>query len=1091
MRRTGMACAATAALLLTVVIASLALPAGAVAAQARPLTASFGPEGTGPAPFGRPVTIGIDAGAGIIYVADSQSGAISKFDSAGTPTNFVSSGSPTLEGFTFNGSALSQIAVDPISHDFYVLDNGNGGRGSVRAFHISGEAAELTALGSSEIPGEPGDELCGVAVDAAGYIYVGDFNHGVAIYSPTGEAVTTVPAPGTCSVAVGADHALYAGEWNGTVRRLEPSEYPPTAATTYSVSGTIGGAPATSVYTDPTGGPVLVDEEHQVSEFSAAGVLTARFASSGPGAVTGSEGAVYGAGAARAYVADAGSKRVKVFGAPEFLKPEIAAESVSAVEPREAILEASINPNSVDSSAYFEYGAAPCSIGPCSRTETFSIGAGETSLDRTAGIAGLESGSTYFFRVVAQSASGTSVGEDRSFTTTLEAGAESDNCPNEAERVGAGILLPDCRAYEMVSPVDKEGNDVRPLPDVSGAPTAIDQSSSDGEALTFSTFGAFAAPSSAPYVSQYLAVRGADGWSTRNLTPVREGSDEKFANEFKQFTPDLSTAWLVHTRGPSLAAGGPSLGPTLYERATAAGSYVAVNTTADSTYRLEERFPLEFQGAGGGNTFFRVPVGEEGKYQVFESAGGVTRQVSVLPDGTSEPAKATVGGYGYTGEGGPTAELDHAVSADGSIVYWTGASPTSLSAGPIYVRVDGTETRPVSELISGDDAVYWLAARDGSAALFSFEDGPDKGDLYRYSLASGADERVCGELVGVVGGSEDLSLFYFVSLESIGGAGTAGTPNLYLDRGGRIQFVATLSSRDGTEQTKRIPTATNPVPFKHTASVSADGNVLIFDSLGEPTGYDNRDLRSGAPDDEVYRFDAADMSLDCISCNPTGARPEGRLLFPAEAGTSDFWSAAEVPAWQTPLMDPRTIAAGGDRIFFDSYAPLLPRDGNGKEDVYEWEAAGSGTCVVGAADYFARNGGCLSLISTGTDPLDSEFLDASPTGRDVFFSTGQSLVAKDDGFIDIYDARELGGFAEPPTPPGACEGAACQGAADSASAAVKPGSDRYVGPGNRHRKKRHRHKGQHRSKHRHRHDGRRKGHGQRTRSRDSEGGQSR
>ena len=76
-------------------------------------------------------------------------------------------------------------------------------------------------------------------------------------------------------------------------------------------------------------------------------------------------------------------------------------------------------------------------------------------------------------------------------------------------------------------------------------------------------------------------------------------------------------------------------------------------------------------------------------------------------------------------------------------------------------------------------------------------------------------------------------------------------------------------------------------------------------------------------------------------------------------------------------------------------------------------AAGHGSCREGAADYFAANGGCVDLVSTGTDPQPSEFFDADPTGKNVFIRTTASLDPHDEGAYDVYDARGAGGFALP------------------------------------------------------------------------------
>src|SRR4051794_32283339 len=44
--------------------------------------------------------------------------------------------------------------------------------------------------------------------------------------------------------------------------------------------------------------------------------------------------------------------------------------------------------------------------------------------------------------------------------TSAVAAVASDSCANSKFRVGPGAGLPDCRAYEMVSPLDKNGGDV-------------------------------------------------------------------------------------------------------------------------------------------------------------------------------------------------------------------------------------------------------------------------------------------------------------------------------------------------------------------------------------------------------------------------------------------------------------------------------------------------------------------------------------------------------------------------------------------------------------------------------------------------------
>jgi len=208
------------------------------------------------------------------------------------------------------------------------------------------------------------------------------------------------------------------------------------------------------------------------------------------------------------------------------------------------------------------------------------------------------------------------------------------------------------------------------------------------------------------------------------------------------------------------------------------------------------------------------------------------------------------------------------------------------------------------------------------------------------------------------------------------------------------------------------------------------------------TGYDNTDRVNGKADSEVYTYDADNGQLTCVSCNPSRARPVGRQLPSPYAANffapTDLWAAAWLPTWESQLYASHTLSDDGTRLFFNSVDALLPQDTNGVQDVYEWEADGSGGCE--------KTVGCLSLISTGQGPRESELVDASPSGDDIFFRTASSIDSRDPGLVDIYDARVNGGFSQLADPT-SCVGDACQSPPEPPSDPT-PSSASFHGAGN-------------------------------------------
>jgi hypothetical protein len=247
------------------------------------------------------------------------------------------------------------------------------------------------------------------------------------------------------------------------------------------------------------------------------------------------------------------------------------------------------------------------------------------------------------------------------------------------------------------------------------------------------------------------------------------------------------------------------------------------------------------------------------------------------------------------------------------------------------------------------------------------------------------------------------------------------------------------------------------------------GEYLAFMSQESLTGYENKDATaSGGPaDEEVFLYNAKRNSLVCVSCNRSGKQPTGvfdsqilgegsqlGLLVDQPQVWKNRWLAASLPGW-TALTNLRAIYQSkyldeSGRLFFNSADRLVGQDKNNKMDVYEYEPDGVGSCT--------EVKGCVALVSSGAEGADHEsaFLDASPSGSDVFFLTSQQLLSQDtDGAYDVYDARicgtsESGPCLPPVTPaPPECQGEGCRPQSSPQSSSQASGTATATGPGNK------------------------------------------
>jgi hypothetical protein len=452
---------------------------------------------------------------------------------------------------------------------------------------------------------------------------------------------------------------------------------------------------------------------------------------------------------------------------------------------------------------------------------------------------------------------------------------------------------------------------------------------------------------------------------------------------------------------------------------------------------------------------------------LWEWSEGRLQTVGVLTEGTKvDPFLGGVGGWNRR----------NAISDDGSRIVWTFGEH-------LYMRDMRTEQTvqldfPESEAAGGASQAYFqFASSDGSEVFFTDEAkltkqstaAPGEADLYVCEMAeveelgktvlkcklrdltvdAGGHAGVLATSSGTVpGGADNGSYVYFVADGALGsgaanaegetakigtceGGSPSGPCNLYVEHYNGTQweapvFIAGLSPEDkndwgaGIEVSGDLETTTS--------RVAPNGKFFAFMSLRPLTKYDNRDANTGAPDEEVFLYDAESNRLVCASCNPTGERPTGvrnsdeamrangeaPLLIdsqknwregPGLAGAIPGWTAMVV---SHALYQSRYLDDSG-RLFFNSPDSLVPQATNGLTDVYEYEPVGVGgeaVCKTSSSTFSERSDGCLGLISSDSSSTESVFFDASESGNDVFFMSTAQLVPTDKatGAV-VYDAH--------------------------------------------------------------------------------------
>jgi hypothetical protein len=691
--------------------------------------------------------------------------------------------------------------------------------------------------------------------------------------------------------------------------------------------------------------------------------------------------------------------------------PLVVSTATANITEDEAELRARINPGNAPTAYTFEIEAE--GAGGWTLVRQGTIPAGNLDAEATAVAAGLTSGTRYRFRVVATNEAGSDEAEG-SFGTYPTLAVETTPCPNALLRTGPSALLPDCRAYELVTPPDTNGRAPIGTSREPGA-FATRQVSPAGGIVPFKVEGG-ALPGDGGTGSllgdPYVSSRAPSGWTTAYIGPS--------AAEAGVIVPGTTSPDQRHSFWMATGNVGPAVigGNTSYVRYPDGHSELV----GQGSLGIDPKALGLLISDGGGHIIFATGSGAstDTAVQLEPQAAPPIIEEQEVEGEMKEVKKGTAAIYDRTPDG-----TTHVVSLKpGDIPFGAGEHALFMGAsldgegvafevkGTLYLRYDSAATFAIGT------GVEFAGFPEDGRRLFYVEDG----DLKRFEVGSGVSEFSTSGDVTPVQVSADGTAAYFVSPSVLtavagpnGAKAQAGKQNLYVSKEGQISFVGVVTDRDvegepGPSETVDglglwVIAAQAPYAGRFglvPARTTPDGSVLLFKSRAALGDYDPEGHA------QIYRYDSPAGELQCLSCNPTGAAASSDATLQSESreGSALFHALA----WL------ENLRADGRRAFFESSEPLVARDSDGLQDVYEWEDQGAGSCTV--------PGGCLYLISSGQSLRDDYLWAVSKSGDDVFFLSSDRLVGADaDETPSIYDARVGGGFPEPV--PTVCEGEGC------------------------------------------------------------------
>jgi hypothetical protein len=673
--------------------------------------------------------------------------------------------------------------------------------------------------------------------------------------------------------------------------------------------------------------------------------------------------------------------------------------------------------------------------------------------------------------------------------------ANRSSCPSETEASpGFRSALPDCRAYELVSPVYGAGSVA--ARGNSGAPVVAPS----GEEVMAVSFGAFVgtenlSQTGPEYGAIYEFSRTVAGWTAEAQEPPASLYPWAFPVRYRFFSPvdPARSVWegfpsahqgeeiedraleqlnnaLFLLREPEgegkarFARVGPVAAPghePIFARPTV-GVEGMSDDLAHIVFTVNGEGKQLWPGDGTLEELYNVGGGVlRGRFASLYEYDGVTGGEPVLVGVKNVGAPPWRAGASHVNEG---AELlsecgtgFDGISATGERVFFTAQHAEEGCVGgsepavdEVYARVNGSETVDISEPSTGPGgdceeckesepkpAGFAGSSGDGSRVFFTSEQellpGAKGESLFEYNFAAAQkDQRVtlvAPEVTGIAKVSSDGGRVYFKATGVL-----TSTPNGNGEAAGEVFGEKLYVYDTQTGETVFVAAGEGAGSFDTTS----DGQFLVFE-----TATDLKGTRDTSSVQQLFEYDTQTGGVARVSigqhssgeygCEVTGTLEEG---YDCDGNTI---VGEDAPRMVYP---PGSSVAENGTVVFTSQLALTPQAVSGApretENVYEYR--GGQVYLISAGDEVTR-------IPYEVHQERTRLFGIDESGRDVFFSTADSLVPQDtDTQFSWYDAREDGGFPAPAVTPG-CSGETCQGNLTPTPPLPSAGSETAAGGG--------------------------------------------